>query len=66
MKKIGLFCATKAERTSWAAEDSEIGEDKIEVVAIEQAWQNDFTAYDCFYCWSFHVFWTVRLPLIAG
>ena len=50
MKKIGLFYATKAERTSWVAEkiQKEFGEDKIEVVAIEQAWQNDFVAYDCF------------------
>ena len=50
MKKIGLFYATKAERTSWVAEkiQKEFGEDKIEVVAIEQAWQNDFAAYDCF------------------
>ena len=50
MKKIGLFYATKAERTSWVAEkiQKEFGEDKIEVVPIEQAWQNDFAAYDCF------------------
>ena len=26
----------------------EFGEDKIEVVPIEQAWQNDLSAYDCF------------------
>ena len=47
MKKIGLFYATKAERTSWVAEkiQKEFGEDKIEVVPIEQAWQNDFAAY---------------------
>ena len=38
MKKIGLFYATKAERTSWVAEkiQKEFGEDKIEVVPIEQ------------------------------
>ena len=56
MKKIGLFYATKAERTSWVAEkiQKEFGEDKIEVVAIEQAWQNDF-GLRLFYCWSFHV-----------
>lgn len=49
-EKIGLFYATKAERTSWVAEkiQKEFGEDKIEVVPIEQAWQNDFAAYDCF------------------
>ncbi len=50
MKKIGLFYATKAERTSWVAEkiQKEFGESHIEVVPIEQAWQNDFAAYDCF------------------
>ena len=46
MKKIGLFYAIKAERTSWVAEkiQKEFGEDKIEVVPIEQAWQKDFAA----------------------
>ena len=50
MKKIGLFYATKADKTTWVAEkiQKEFGKDKLEVVAIEQAWQNDFTAYDCF------------------
>ena len=50
MKKIGLFYATKAERTSWVAEkiQKEFGKEKIETVPIEQAWQNDFAAYDCF------------------
>ena len=50
MKKIGLFYAAKAEKTSWVAEkiQQEFGEDKIEVVPIEQAWENDFAAYDCF------------------
>ena len=46
MKKIGLFYATKAERTSWVAEkiQKEFGKEKIETVPIEQAWQNDFAA----------------------
>ena len=50
MKKIGLFYATKADKTTWVAEkiQKEFGKDKIEVVPIEQAWQNDFAAYDCF------------------
>ena len=50
MKKIGLFYAAKAEKTSWVAEkiQQEFGEGKIEVVPIEQAWENDFAAYDCF------------------
>ena len=39
MKKIGLFYATKAERTSWVAEkiQKEFGKEKIETVPIEQA-----------------------------
>ena len=46
MKKIGLFYATKAERTSWVAEkiQKEFGKEKIETVPIDQAWQNDFAA----------------------
>lgn len=43
MKKIGLFYATKADKTTWVAEkiQKEFGKDRIEVVPIEQAWQND-------------------------
>ena len=39
MKKIGLFYAAKAEKTSWVAEriQKEFGESHIEVVPIEQA-----------------------------
>lgn len=50
MKKIGLFYAAKARKTSWVAEriQKEFGESHIKVVPIEQAWQNDFAAYDCF------------------
>lgn len=50
MKKIGLFYATKADKTSWVAERilKEFGKEKVSVVSIEQAWQNDFAAYDCF------------------
>ena len=46
MKKIGLFYATKADKTTWVAEkiQKEFGKDRIEVVPIEQAWQNDFAA----------------------
>ena len=44
MKKIGLFYATKAERTSWVAEkiQKEFGEDKIEVANTEawEAWKS--------------------------
>ena len=45
MKKIGLFYATKADKTTWVAEkiQKEFGKDRIEVVPIEQAWQNDFS-----------------------
>ena len=55
MKKIGLFYAAKAEKTSWVAEriQKEFGESHIKVVPIEQAWQNDFAAYDCFIAVSY-------------
>ncbi len=50
MKKIGLFYAAKADKTTWVAEQIQkaFGKDKIETVAIEEAWQNDFDAYDNF------------------
>lgn len=46
MKKIGLFYATKGDKTTWVAEkiQKEFGKDRIEVVPIEQAWQNDFAS----------------------
>lgn len=49
MKKIGLLYATSADKTSWVAEKikKEFGKE-IEVIPIEQAWQNDFEAYDNF------------------
>mgnify|MGYP000197008668 FL=1 len=71
MKKIGLFYAAKAEKTSWVAEriQKEFGESHIEVVPIEQAWQNDFAAYDCFVVgacpWfdgDLPTYWDVLLP----
>ena len=53
MKKIGLFYATKADKTTWVAEkiQKEFGKEmNLERISapIEQAWQNDFAAYDCF------------------
>ena len=47
MKKIGIFYAAKADKTSWVAEkiQKEFGT-SAESVAIENAWQNDFEAYD--------------------
>ena len=49
MKKIGIFYAAKADKTSWVAEkiQKEFGA-SAESVAIENAWQNDFEAYDNF------------------
>ena len=49
MKKIGLFYATKANKTKKVAEkiQKEFGEE-ISIVPIENAWQNDFAAYDHF------------------
>lgn len=50
MKKIGLFYAAKADKTALVAEKirKEFGLDTVETVPIEQAWQNDFEAYDYF------------------
>lgn len=47
MKKIGLFYATKAEKTSWVAKKIQeiLGKD-AEAVEVENAWQKDFEAYD--------------------
>lgn len=49
MKKIGLFYATKADKTTWVAEkiQKEFGKDLV-TVPVEEAWQNDFESYDCF------------------
>ena len=49
MKKIGIFYAAKADKTSWVAEkiQNAFGT-SAESVAIENAWQNDFEAYDNF------------------
>ena len=45
MKKIGLFYATKADKTTWVAEkiQKEFGKDRIKVVPIEQTWQTAAT-----------------------
>lgn len=50
MKKIGLFYGTKADKTTWVAERirKEFGKENIDVVPIEEAWDNDFRSYDCF------------------
>lgn len=47
MKKIGLFYAVKAGKTSTIADKihKEFGED-ITVMPIEEAWQKDFETYD--------------------
>ncbi len=50
MKKIGLFYATEADKTSWVAQQihKEFGEEDLDVVPIEKAWRNDFEEYDNF------------------
>lgn len=47
MKKIALIYAAKADKTASVAEKirKEFG-DAIEVVSVENAWENDFEAYD--------------------
>lgn len=47
MKKIGLFYATKADKTSWVAERiSEAFGKEAHAVPVENAWQSDFETYD--------------------
>lgn len=47
MKKIGLFYATKAEKTTWVAKkiQQEFG-DEAETVETDSIWHNAFDAYD--------------------
>lgn len=47
MKKIALIYAAKADKTASVAEkiQKELG-DAVEAVSVENAWQNDFEAYD--------------------
>lgn len=47
MKKIGLFYATEAKKTAMVAEkiQKELG-NRVEVIAVEEAWQDDFMAHD--------------------
>ncbi|HET9570607.1 MAG TPA: flavodoxin [Bacteroidales bacterium] len=48
MKKIGLFCGTSTHKTASVAKKIQkaFGEDRVELVSIEEAWQNDFESYD--------------------
>lgn len=47
MKKIGLFYATKADKTSWVAKKiQEAFGEEAEAVEVEDALQSDFEAYD--------------------
>lgn len=48
MKKIGLFYAEKANKTSRIAKKirETFGMKDVDLVSVEDAWQNDFEAYD--------------------
>lgn len=74
MKKIGLFYATQANKTKEVAEriHKEFGEG-LEIVPIENAWQNDFAAYDHFIVgastWfdgELPTYWDELLPELRG
>ena len=58
MKKIGLFYATKAERTSWVAEkiQKEFGErqDQVRCLSSRLA-RMILLPYDCFIVGNFHL-----------
>lgn len=48
MKKIGLFYGTEATKTGLVAKKIQeaFGDDMIDVIAIEKAWQKDFDKYE--------------------
>lgn len=48
MKKIGLFYAKEAKKTAEVAKkiQNELGS-SVEVIPVEDAWQDDFMAHDC-------------------
>jgi len=48
MNKIGLFYGTSTQKTASVAKKVEeaFGEDKIEMVPVEMAWQKEFELYD--------------------
>lgn len=48
MKKIGLFYGTSTRKTASVAKNiaEAFGEDKIDLVPIEKAWQKEFEQYD--------------------
>lgn len=50
MKKIGLFYGTSTAKTAQVAKKivDAFGKDKVEVISVEEAWTDDFKAYDNF------------------
>ena len=48
MKKIGLFYAANAVKTSQVAKKIRkvLGAENVDIIPAEQAWGNDFEAYD--------------------
>lgn len=48
MKKIGLFCSKNSVKTSRIAEKigKELGAEKVEMIIVEDAWQQEFLAHD--------------------
>lgn len=48
MKKIGLFYGTETARTSAVAKKIQqaFGENKVDLIPIEKAWEDDFEAYE--------------------
>ena len=43
-----FYAAKLRKQVGWERIRKNFGESHIKVVPIEQAWQNDFAAYDCF------------------
>lgn len=74
MKKIGLFYAAQAGNTKMVAEKifNEFGKE-IDMIPIDNAWKNDFTAYDCLIAgastWfdgELPTYWDELVPALSG
>lgn len=48
MKKIGLFCGTSTHKTAAVAKKIQLafGEELVEIVSVEEAWQKEFESFD--------------------
>ena len=75
MKKIGLFYASSATKTSHIAEKirEKFGTKEIEVIPVEKAWENDFQGYEnliigasTWFDGELPTYWDELIPALEG